>query len=40
MDAKMRQVFYLLLAAYTGLYVWMMRLKVRVERVSREVLGR
>jgi heme exporter protein C len=40
MDAKMRQVFYLMLAAYTGLYVWMMRLKVRVERVSREVLGR
>jgi heme exporter protein C len=40
MDARMRQVFYLLLAGYTGLYVWMMSIKVRVERVSREVLGR
>lgn len=38
MDEKMRQVFYLLTFAFTGLYVWMLRLKVRVERVSREVL--
>lgn len=38
MDEKMRQVFYLFLLAYTGLYVWMLSLKVKVERLSREVV--
>jgi heme exporter protein C len=40
MDAKMRQVFFLFIATYTGLYIWMLSLKVRAERVSREVLAR
>jgi heme exporter protein C len=35
MDAKMRQVFFLFIIAYTGLYWWMLSLKTRVERASR-----
>jgi heme exporter protein C len=35
MDPRMRQVFYLLTASFTGLYLWMLRVRVRVERVMR-----
>ncbi len=35
MDPRMRQVFYLLTASFTGLYIWMLRVRVRVERVMR-----
>jgi len=37
MDAKMRQVFFLFLAAYTGLYIWMLSLRTRLENVVRMV---
>ncbi len=37
MDPKMRQVFFLFLIGYTGLYVWMLNLKVRALRVARMV---
>jgi heme exporter protein C len=37
MDPRMRQVFFLFLATYTGLYVWMLALKVRAERYSHLV---
>jgi heme exporter protein C len=40
MDAKMRQVFFLFLAAYTGLYVWMLALRTRMEGVARMVKAR
>jgi heme exporter protein C len=35
MDAKMRQVFFLFILAYTALYLWMLSLRARVERLSR-----
>jgi heme exporter protein C len=35
MDARMRQVFFLFLAAFTGCYLWMLSLRVRVERLHR-----
>ncbi len=37
MNPLMRQVFYLFVLGYTGLYIWMLRLKVRIERLSRAV---
>jgi heme exporter protein C len=40
MDAKMRQVFFLFLAAYTGLYVWMLSLRTRLEHAVRMVRAR
>jgi heme exporter protein C len=35
MNAKMRQVFYLFLLSYTALYLWILNIRVRVERLSR-----
>ena len=35
MDARMRQVFFLFLASFSGLYVWMLSLRIKVERMSR-----
>jgi heme exporter protein C len=35
MNAKMRQVFYLFLLSYTALYVWVLGIRVRVERLTR-----
>ena len=35
MDAKMRQVFFLFLISYTALYLWILDIRVRVERLSR-----
>ena len=35
MNAKMRQVFYLFLLSYTSLYLWILSLRIRVERLSR-----
>lgn len=35
MDARMRHVFFLFLAGYTGLFVWMLSLRVRSERILR-----
>jgi heme exporter protein C len=35
MDARMRQVFFLLLGGFTGLYLWMLSLRITVERASR-----
>lgn len=37
MDPKMRTVFFLGLAGFTGLYVWMLSLRAKLERVSRGV---
>lgn len=37
MDPKMRQVFFLLLAAFTGLYIWMLSIRTRMERLIRGV---
>ena len=35
MNAKMRQVFYLFVLSYTSLYLWILDIRVRVERLSR-----
>jgi hypothetical protein len=35
MDARMRQVFFLFILAYTTLYLWMLSLRARVEGLSR-----
>ena len=35
MDSRMRQVFFLFILSYSGLYVWMLGLKVKVERALR-----
>ena len=35
MNAKMRLVFYLFLLSYTALYLWVLNIRVRVERLSR-----
>jgi heme exporter protein C len=37
MNARMRQVFFLFMAAFTGCYLWMLSLRVRVERLNRGV---
>lgn len=39
MDPRMRQVFFLFLATFTGLYAWMLSLRVRSVRVVRRVTG-
>jgi heme exporter protein C len=40
MDPKMRTVFFLALAGFTGLYVWMLKLRVQLETLRREVFAR
>ncbi len=35
MDPRMRQVFYLFIVSFTGLYIWMLNLKIKVERALR-----
>jgi heme exporter protein C len=35
MDSRMRHVFFLFLIAFTGCYLWMLSLRVRVERLNR-----
>jgi len=37
MDPKMRTVFFMSLAGFTGLYIWMLSMRVRLERLAREV---
>jgi heme exporter protein C len=35
MDSRMRTVFYLFIVSFTGLYIWILNVKVKVERALR-----